>query len=55
VLTLADATGSFNLKLWADAPPFGAAQGLPDGSAVRLDGEWAQNHYGLDVSGVPEA
>lgn len=50
VLTFADATGSFNLNAWSDAPLFEAAQGLPDGTVVRLDAEWTQNQYGLNAS-----
>ena len=52
VLTFADATGSFNLNAWSDAPLFEAAQGLPDGSVVRLDAEWTQNQYGVNAANV---
>ncbi len=52
VLTFADATGSFNLNAWSDAPLFEAAQGLPDGSVVRLDAEWTQNQYGVNAASV---
>jgi len=49
VLTFADATGGFSLNAWSDAPLFDAASLLPDGTVVRLDGQWTQNSYGLDV------
>ena len=52
VLTFADATGSFNLNAWSDAPLFEAAQGMADGSVVRLDAEWTQNQYGVNAASV---
>ncbi|MEK7949554.1 HD domain-containing protein [Luteolibacter soli] len=52
VLTFADATGSFNLNAWSDAPLFEAAQGMPDGTVVRLDSEWTQNQYGLNAANI---
>ena len=52
VLNFADATGSFNLNAWSDAPMFEAAQGMPDGTVVRLDAEWTQNQYGLNASNI---
>ncbi|MCW1885650.1 HD domain-containing protein [Luteolibacter flavescens] len=52
VITFADATGSFNLNAWSDAPMFEAAQGMPDGTVVRLDAEWTQNQYGLNGANI---
>ncbi|HEY8961316.1 MAG TPA: hypothetical protein VIM57_03860, partial [Luteolibacter sp.] len=52
VLTFADSTGSFALNAWSDAPLFEAANGLPDGSVVRLDAQWTQNTYGLDARDI---
>ena len=52
VLTFADATGSFNLNAWSDAPMFEAAQGMPDGTVVRLDAEWTQNQYGVNAGNI---
>ena len=52
VLTFADATGSFNLNAWSDAPLFEAAQGMPDGTVVRLDSEWTQNQYGVNAANI---
>jgi 3'-5' exoribonuclease len=52
VLGFADATGSFNLNAWSDAPLFDAASGLPDGSVLRLDAEWTQNQYGLNAANI---
>lgn len=52
VLTFADATGSFALNAWSDAPLFDAASGLPDGTVLRLDAEWTQNTYGLNATSI---
>lgn len=52
VITFADATGSFNLNAWSDAPLFEAAQGMPDGTVLRLDAEWTQNQYGLNATNI---
>ena len=49
VLHFADATGSFKLNAWSDAPLFEAASGMPDGTVMRLDAEWTQNSYGLNA------
>ncbi len=50
VLTSADATGSFGLNAWSDAPLFEAAQGFADGTVLRLDAEWTQNQFGLNAA-----
>lgn len=50
VLTFADATGSFPLNAWSDAPLFEAARGIKDGTVLRLDAEWTQNPYGLNAA-----
>lgn len=50
VLTFADATGSFGLNAWSDAPLFEAARGFTDGTVLRLDAEWTQNHFGLNAA-----
>jgi len=52
VLTFADATGSFALNAWSDAPLFDAANGLPDGTVMRLDADWTQNTYGVNAVNV---
>ncbi len=52
VLTFADATGSFALNAWSDAPLYEAAAGLPDGTVIRLDAEWTQNQYGLNAGNI---
>lgn len=52
ILTFADATGSFALNAWSDAPLFDAASGLPDGTVVRLDASWTQNQYGLNATNI---
>ncbi len=52
VLTFADATGSFALNAWSDAPLFDAASGFTDGTVLRLDAEWTQNTYGLNATHI---
>ncbi len=52
VLTFADATGSFSLNAWSDAPLYEAAGGIPDGTVIRLDAEWTQNQYGLNAGNI---
>jgi 3'-5' exoribonuclease len=52
VLTFADATGSFQLNAWSDAPMFDAASGMADGTVLRLDAEWTQNQYGLNAANI---
>nr|WP_226895188.1 HD domain-containing protein [Luteolibacter marinus] len=52
VLTFADATGSFNLNAWSDAPMFEAASGMTDGTVLRLHAEWTQNQYGLNAGNI---
>jgi len=52
VLTFADATGSFQLNAWSDAPLFEAAAGFGDGSVLRLDGDWSQNQFGLNAANL---
>ena len=49
-LTFADATASFTLKAWSNHRQFEAATTLAPGSAVRLEGKWTQNQYGIDSS-----
>ncbi len=50
-LTFADATASFTLKAWSNHRQFDAANSLSQGTAVRLEGKWTQNQYGIDSSG----
>ena len=52
VLTFADATGSFNLNAWSDAPFYAAASGLSDGTVIRLDAQWTQNQYGMNAANI---
>jgi 3'-5' exoribonuclease len=51
-LVFADATGSLGLKVWSDTPLHSEAGELPVGAIVRLEGEWTQNQYGVNGSGV---
>jgi 3'-5' exoribonuclease len=50
MLTFADATGSFALNAWSDAPLFEAARDFKDGTVLRLDADWTQNQYGLNAA-----
>lgn len=49
ILHFSDATGSFKLNAWSDAPLFSAVADMPDGTVLRLDAEWTQNSYGLNA------
>lgn len=49
-LVFADSTGNFTLKIWSDSPVFAAAEGLADGSILRLEADWTQNQYGLNAN-----
>ena len=51
-LVFADATGSLNLKIWSDTPLHSEAEKLALNTIVKLDGEWTQNQYGVNGSGV---
>ncbi|QTN33441.1 HD domain-containing protein [Akkermansiaceae bacterium] len=51
-LVFADATGSLGLKVWSDTPLHSEAGELPLNAIVRLEGEWTQNQYGVNGSGV---
>lgn len=51
-LVFADATGSLGLKVWSDTPLHTEAGDLPLNTIVRLEGEWTQNQYGVNGSGV---
>ncbi len=51
-LVFADSTGSLNLKIWSDTPLHTEAAELPLNTSVRLEGEWTQNQYGVNGSGV---
>ncbi|WP_367871273.1 HD domain-containing protein [Luteolibacter sp. Populi] len=52
VLTFADATGSFNLNAWSDAPLFEAATLMKDGTVLRMDAQWTQNQYGVNAASI---
>lgn len=52
VITFADATGSFNLNAWSDAPFYEAAAGLSDGTVIRLDAQWTQNQFGVNAANI---
>lgn len=58
-IVFADSTGNFTLKIWSDSPAFDAAATLADGAILRLEAEWTQNQYGMNVANLqwshPEA
>ncbi|MBK1854776.1 HD domain-containing protein [Verrucomicrobiaceae bacterium 5K15] len=47
-ITLVDGTGDMKLKVWENRPQFRALDDLPEGSLLRVSGEWTQNQYGMD-------
>ena len=47
-LTFADATGSFQLKIWSDSAMYQKADEMKENEVVRLEGRWTQNQYGID-------
>ena len=47
-ITLVDGTGEMKLKVWENRPQFRALDDIPDGTLLRLDGDWTQNQYGID-------
>ncbi|BDS06624.1 3'-5' exoribonuclease YhaM [Oceaniferula spumae] len=47
-ITLVDGTGDMKLKVWENRPQFRALDDIPDGTLLRLSGEWTQNQYGID-------
>ncbi|MBK1834329.1 HD domain-containing protein [Roseibacillus ishigakijimensis] len=49
-ILLADSTGEFTLKAWADHKQFGDLQNLPEGSGLAIDGSFTQNQWGIDAS-----
>jgi 3'-5' exoribonuclease len=51
-LSFADATGNFSLNAWSDAPLFEAANGIPDGTVLRLNADWTQNQYGVNAANL---
>lgn len=51
-LTLADATDSFSIKVWDNAPWNAACQGLTQGEALAVTADWQTSQYGLEVNQV---
>ena len=47
---LADATGSFSLKAWADHPLFKELKALPIGTGLEVTGKFTRNQWGMDGS-----
>lgn len=47
---LADATGTFTLKAWADHSQFKELKSLPSGSGLEVTGKFTRNQWGIDGS-----
>lgn len=47
---MADSTGGFTLKAWADHPLFKELQSLPIGAGVEVSGKFTRNQWGMDGS-----
>lgn len=47
---MADSTGSFTLKAWADHPLFKELQAIPIGSGLEVTGKFTRNQWGMDGS-----
>ncbi len=47
-LKLVDATDHLVLRVWGDAPGYGAARALLAGAFIALEGEWSSGTYGLE-------
>lgn len=45
---LMDETGEMKLKIWDNLPQFKALETIPDGTLLRVSGEWTHNQYGID-------
>lgn len=51
-MVFVDSTGSISLKVWSNTPLYSEAEKMPLNAIVRLDGEWTQNAYGINGSGI---
>ena len=47
---MADSTGGFTLKAWADHPLFKELQALPIGTGLEVSGKFTRNQWGMDGS-----
>ena len=47
---MADSTGAFTLKAWADHPLFKELQALPIGTGLEISGKFTRNQWGMDGS-----
>ena len=47
---MADSTGGFTLKAWADHPLFKELKALPVGTGVEVSGKFTRNQWGMDGS-----
>ena len=48
-LSLADATGHFQLKIWSDSPIYQQAEALETGRVFRCEAKWTQGSFGIEA------
>ncbi len=51
-LVFVDSTGSISLKVWSNTPLYSETEKMELNTIVRLEGEWTQNQYGVNGSGI---
>ena len=51
-LVFVDSTGSISLKVWSNTPLYAETEKMELSTIVRLEGEWTQNQYGINGSGM---
>jgi len=51
-LVFVDSTGSISLKVWSNTPLYSETEKMELNTIVRLEGEWTQNQYGINGSGI---
>jgi 3'-5' exoribonuclease len=51
-LVFVDSTGSISLKVWSNTPLYSETENMELNAIVRLEGEWTQNQYGVNGSGI---
>lgn len=51
-LVFVDSTGSISLKVWSNTPLYAETEKMELNAIVRLEGEWTQNQYGVNGSGI---
>jgi 3'-5' exoribonuclease len=51
-LVFVDSTGSISLKVWSNTPLYTETEKMEINAIMRLEGEWTQNQYGINGSGI---